>query len=229
MAASGDRGRFVIAAVAIVIAGIFVWLFFVRDRSRPETEPYNETFDSVGSWTAGEGATSAGVVADGVYEMSLDLSGEIAWATGGRVFGDGVYEVEATPVEGALDNGYGMLFRADNEDGRFYMFKVSSDGFVFIGLCEDSCAEVQALVERDWFGSPAVNQGLGATNRLRVVADGPDLIFYVNDTEVGRVEDDTLGQGDIGLMAETFTPEGLTVAFDNFSVTPLDDSQTPET
>ena len=127
-------------------------------------------------------------------------------------------------MEGALDNGYGMLFRVNSEDGRFYMFKVSSDGFVFIGLCDSSCADVQVLADRDWFGSLAVNQGLGATNRLRVVATGPEMIFYVNDTEVGRVEDDTLGQGDIGMMAETFTPEGLTVAFDNFSVTPLGSS-----
>jgi hypothetical protein len=224
MAARGHRWRYFVAAVVIVVAGFLIWQFLLRDRARPETEPYKETFETAGTWTAGEGATSAGVVADGVYEMSVDLNGDIAWATAGRVFADGVYEVEATPLEGALDNGYGMLFRVNSEDGRFYMFKVSSDGFVFIGLCDSSCADVQVLADRDWFGSLAVNQGLGATNRLRVVASGPEMIFYVNDTEVGRVEDDTLGQGDIGMMAETFTPEGLTVAFDNFSVTPLGSS-----
>lgn len=224
MAGSGNRKRtIVIAAVAIVVAGILAWQFLLRDRARPETEAYHETFDAVGTWTAGEGATSAGVVADGVYEMSVELSGDIVWATAGRVFADGIYEVQATPLGGALDNGYGMLFRADNEEGQFYIFKVSSDGFVYIGLCDDSCADQRALVESDWFGSPAVNQGLGATNTLGVVASGPELTFTVNESEVGRVEDDTLRQGDIGLVAETFTPEGLTVAFDNFSVTPLND------
>lgn len=222
MAARGHRGRYIIAAVVIVVAGFLAWYFFLRERARPETAAYLETFDAAGTWTAGEGATSAGVVADGVYEMSVDLTGDVVWATAGRVFADGVYEVEATPLEGALDNGYGMLIRVDDEDGRFYMFKVSSDGFVYVGLCDNSCADVQALVNRDWFGSPAVNQGLGATNRLQVVASGPEMTFFVNDTEVGRVENDTLSQGDIGLMAETFTPEGLTVAFDNFKVTPLD-------
>jgi hypothetical protein len=223
MAVARIRRRYIVAAAVIVVIGLLIWQFALRSGPRPETEPYNETFDAVGTWTAGEGATSAGVVADGVYEMSVDLSGDIVWATAGRVFADGVYEVEATPLEGAVDHGYGMLFRVDNEDGRFYMFKVSSDGYVFAGLCDNSCAEVQVLADLDWIGSPAVNQGLEATNRLRVDASGAELIFYVNDTEVGRVEDNTLGKGDVGLMAETFTPEGLTIAFDNFSVTPLGD------
>jgi hypothetical protein len=213
MAARGHRRRYIIAAVVIVVVGFLAWYFFLRDRARPETAAYHETFDAAGTWTAGEGATSAGVV---------DLTGDVVWATAGRVFADGVYEVEAVPLEGALDNGYGMLIRVDDEDGRFYMFKVSSDGFVFIGLCDNSCADVQALMNQDWFASPAVNQGLGETNRLRVVASGPEMLFYVNDTEVAQVEDSTLGQGDIGLLAETFTPEGLTVAFDNFKVMPLD-------
>jgi hypothetical protein len=47
------------------------------------------------------------------------------------------------------------------------------------------------------------------------------MIFYVNETEVGRAADETLTQGDIGLVAETFAPGGLRVHFDDFSVTPL--------
>ena len=47
-------------------------------------------------------------------------------------------------------------------------------------------------------------------------------IFFVNDVQVGQVTDETLEAGDIGLLAETFTPGGLRVAFDNFTVLPLD-------
>jgi hypothetical protein len=115
-----------------------------------------------------------------------------------------------------------MLFRVDNEDSNFYIFKISSDGFVFIGRCADSCLETTALVERDWFDSAAVLQGLDVTNILRVEANGSDMIFFVNDTEVGRTTDEELTQGDIGLVAETFNPGGLRVEFDDFKVTPLD-------
>lgn len=210
-----------IVALSIALLLILAWWLVPRLLSPVETEPYTETFDEVGSWTAGEGASSEGRVVDGVYEMIVDISGNSFWTTAGRKFADGVYQVEATPLEGTEDNGYGILLRVDAASERFYMLKVSSDGYVYAGLCSSSCAEQKALVDRDWFGSAAVAPGLGATNTLRVVAAGPDLTFFVNDVEVGSVTDETLEAGDVGLLAETFTPGGLRVAFDNFTVMPL--------
>jgi hypothetical protein len=211
-----------IIAFALALILVFAWWLLPRIFNPVETEPYLETFDVVGQWTAGEGASSAGQIVDGAYEMSSDLSGDSFWAKAGRNFGDGVYQVEATPIEGAEDNGYGLLFRIDATSERFYVFKVSSDGYVYAGLCSDRCLEQQALLDRDWFSSPAVAQGFDVTNVLRVEAVGPDLTFYVNDLEVGRATDETLRAGDIGLWSETFTPGGLRVAFDNFAVTPLE-------
>ena len=216
--------RLIISGIAFALALllVFAWWLVPQLLSPVETDPYLETFDAVGEWTAGEGASSTGQVVDGVYEMSSDISGESFWATAGRNFADGVYQVEATPIEGALDNGYGLLLRVNADSERFYVFKVSSDGYVYAGLCAESCLDQQALVDQDWFSSPAVAQGLGVTNVLRVEASGPSLTFYVNDVEVGHVTDETLEAGDIGLWTETFTPGGLLVAFDNFSVMPLE-------
>ena len=206
----------------VVIIGFLGWWFFLRDSGPPvEREAYAENFDEVGTWTVGDDATATGTIQNGVYEMFVEESGGIFWVTGGRNFANATYQVAATPVEGTIDNGYGMLFRVEGEDSNFYIFKVSSDGFVWIGRCSDSCTEASALVERDWFASDAVLQGLNVTNILRVEANGSDMIFFINDTEVGRTTDETLTEGDIGLVAETFTPGGLRVQFDNFSVTPI--------
>ena len=212
-----------IVAFALALLLVFVWWLLPKLLSPVEKDPYLETFDATGEWTAGEGASSTGQVVDGVYEISSDFSGDSFWATAGRNFADAIYQVEATPLKGAEDNGYGLLFRVDAAAESFYVFKVSSDGYVYAGLCSDSCLDQQALVDRDWFSSPAVAQGLGVTNVLRVEAIGPDIIFYVNDVEVGRVTNEALEAGDIGLLTETFTPGGLRVAFDNFSVTPYED------
>lgn len=207
----------------IILGAVVAWWFLLRDGGPPvENEPYTENFDSAGSWTVGEDATASGTIQDGVYKMTITESGDIFWVTGGRNFADAVYEVAATPVEGTIDNGYGMLFRVDSEENTFYIFKVSSDGYVYIGRCINSCAEVAVLVDQDWFASEAVQQGLNVTNILRVEANGSDMIFYVNDAEVGRATDEEITEGDIGLMAETFAPGGLRVDFDNFSVTPLE-------
>jgi len=201
------------------------WWFFLRDVGPPlERGPYSEPFNEAGSWTVGDDATATGTIQNGVYEMSIEQSGDIFWVTAGRKFADAAYEVAATPVEGTLDNGYGMLFRVDDKDSAFYIFKISSDGYVYIGRCIESCADVTVLVDRDWFASDAVQQGLNVTNILRVEASGSDMIFYVNGTEVGRATDEELEQGDIGLVAETFTPGGLRVQFDNYSVMPLNRS-----
>ena len=211
------------AGIPILLIGILAWWFLLRDSGPPvEETAYTESFDEAGSWPIGNDGTATGMIQDGTYEMFVELSGDIFWITGGRNFADAVYEVAATPVEGTIDNGYGMLFRVDNEENAFYIFKVSSDGYVYIGRCLNSCTEVAALVDRDWFSSDAVRQGLNVTNILRVEASGSDMIFYVNDAEVGRATDEELAQGDIGLVAETFSPGSLRVKFDDFSVRPLD-------
>lgn len=211
---------FLVAVAGLAIIAVVIWYLGSRGPVAEKTD-YNETFDAAGTWIVGDDPTAQGQVKDGVYDMYVELSGDIFWVTAGRTFADATYELEATPTEGTTDNGYGMLFRVDSESGNFYVFKVSSDGYVYIGLCQDNCAQSTALVDRDWFASPAVKQGLDQTNYLRILADGPQMTFFVNDTEVGQVVDDTLKKGDIGLVVETFTPGGLRVAFDNFNVSPL--------
>jgi len=144
----------------------------------------------------------------------------VFWATAGKNYSDGIFEVDARPLEGAIDNGYGLLFRVDKSNEDFYVFKVSSDGYIYIGRCEDGCLVEKALINQDWFDSEVVSVGFNVTNHLKVVATGEKFVFYVNDTEVGEASDGLLKNGDIGLLAETFTPGGLHVAFDNFRVQP---------
>ncbi|MGH2538673.1 MAG: hypothetical protein ACRDHL_14890 [Candidatus Promineifilaceae bacterium] len=185
------------------------------------SDPYLERFDVPAGWTVGDDPGVSGQITGGRYQMTLTASGQAYWATAGRRFGDGVYELEASPLNGVLDNGYGMIFRLDEAGQAFYVFKVSSVGYAYIGRCAQGCAEQAALVGEDWFVAPAVRQAHQVTNVLRVAADGQDMIFYVNDSEVGRASDATLAAGDIGLYAETFAPGGMQVVFDNFAVKPL--------
>ena len=216
------------AGIALLVLGaLLIFVFFISQQSPIQTEPYDEKFDNEGSWKVGEGVSAQGFVVNGVYEMSIDpdLGGEVFWATAGENFADGSYEVEATPLDGAIDNGYGMLFRVDEEKDKFYVFKVSSDGYVFLGRCADGCLEEEALTNQDWFDSASVQTGFGVTNHLKADVSGTEMVFFVNGDEVGRASDDALAKGDIGLLAETFTPGGLQVTFDNFRVIPLDAAQ----
>ena len=183
---------------------------------------YLETFDAPGNWRVGSDADAVGEVHDGVYDLMVEADDVIIWTTAGESFGDGVYEIEATQVAGPLNNGYGLLFRLDDESDDFYLFKVSGDGYVWIGRYRGGGAgEAEPLVGEWWFESTAVQQGLNKTNVLRVQAEGGNMIFFVNDQEVGRVTDDAFRSGDVGLMVETLGLGGVQVQFDNVSGTPL--------
>lgn len=182
--------------------------------------PFLETFDQQGTWSSGEDAYSIGLVRDGVYDFTVLTNDTSRWAAAGKNFTDGLYEVEATPVAGPLDNGYGMLIRANPQNGDFYLFKVSGDGYVWIGHYQAG-AEQATIVGDHWFESPAVRKGLNVTNKLGIRAEAGNLIFYVNDFEVGRVTDNTFTSGDIGVLVQTLGGSGVQVLFDNFSVKPL--------
>lgn len=183
--------------------------------------PYEETFDDAGSWGTGEDLEARGEVTGGRYEFLVKADLGLFWATAGEERSDGIYQVEATQLEGPLDNGYGLMFRVDPESNSFYLFEVSGDGYTWIGVCENSCEEEEALVGNGWVASESVNQGLNATNTLRVRAEGGNLIFFANEQEVGRVTDNTRQSGDVGIMVETLGQGDVLVAFDNFTVTPL--------
>ena len=189
-------------------------------RGGTDNLPFVETFDNAGNWGTGEDAYSIGTVVDGVYDFKVLESDISRWVSAGRNFGDGIYQVEATPVGGPLDNGYGLLFRANAEAGNFYLFKVSSDGYVWIGRYENG-AEAATIIGNHWFESPAVLRGLNVTNVLKVQAEAGNLIFYVNDQEVGRVTDNTLTTGDVGILVQSLSGSGVRVLFDNLSVHPL--------
>jgi hypothetical protein len=183
--------------------------------------PFNDSFDSAGNWGSGSSPDVEGQVNDGVYEMLVKSNHGLYLATAGKNFSDGVYEVEATQIDGPLNNGYGMLFRVDESTDSFYVFEISGDGYVWIGYCSDLCeTEAVSLVGGDWFRSPAVNTGLQVKNRLRVEADGPQMTFFVNGVELGRTSDNRISEGDIAVMVEALGQPGVRVAFDNFSVEP---------
>ena len=183
-------------------------------------QSYSETFDNPGNWSTGDDTYTEGKIIDGSYDLLIKGDDVSRWASAGENFKDGRYEVEATQVDGPLDNGFGMLLRADTDKGDFYLFKISGDGYVWIGRYRNE-AEEQSIIGNHWFTSTAIKQGLNQTNKLRVDAESGNLIFYVNDQEVGRVTDNNFQQGDIGLYAQTLGQGGVHIQFDNFTVSPL--------
>lgn len=185
-------------------------------------QTYTEIFDETGSWRIGEDFDVNGQVVDGVYRFDVSADVGTFWTTAGENFRNGLYSVEVTQTDGPIDAGYGLMFRVDDDNDSFYLFEISGDGFAWIGRCLAGCSEQSVLINDWWFETNAIKQGLGETNELKVEANANNLIFFVNNIEIGRVTDSILGQGDIGLFVETIGLGGVTIEFDNVRVAPLE-------
>ena len=206
----------------ILLVGI-LFALFGSACSSAGSEGYVESFNTQGKWGEGNSDDVMGLVSNGIYDMTVTDNYGMYLATAGENFGDGIYEVEASQLSGPVNNGYGMLIRVDYDTDSYYVFEVSSDGFIWIGYCTDLCNEQsESLVGGGWFRSPAVRQGLLETNHLKVIADGSRLTFFVNGVQVGRTSDSRLMEGDIAVMVETLGQGDVRVGFDNFVLTPLE-------
>jgi hypothetical protein len=154
--------------------------------------------------------------ADGEYRLGVYQDNYTTWgnpdAEGG--FTDFEVEVDARQVEGPLDNNYGLLVRHQPDDDNFYWFQISSDGYYSVDLMRTG--EWVTLV--GWEASDAIDQGVGAVNRLRVVCDGNRFTFYVNDTFLTEVTDSAFSAGNVGLAIGAFDESGVVVHFDNLKV-----------
>lgn len=176
---------------------------------------WTETFDAPGDWHLSSDAAADVSVADGQLRIHIIEMGQVAWASGGRSYGDFRLTVEATQVSGPVDNEYGVLVRV-SDDQHFYAFSISGDGYVRAARYNGTSWEV---LGPDWQPSDAVNQG-EATNVLEVEARGSAFVFRVNGEQVLQVEDTTYTKGDVGLYAGAFSEGDVVIAFDNLEVEP---------
>lgn len=106
---------------------------------------------------------------------------------------------------------YGLFFR--KLDDRGYMFRIDDRQYFSVYLY--NVDEWIPLI--DWEKNEAVH--LGEFNELAVVANGPNMIFYINGTYVGNVTDSAVVKGKITIMVNlaNASPE-LVFEFDDFEL-----------
>jgi tetratricopeptide (TPR) repeat protein/Tol biopolymer transport system component len=218
------------AALAVIgiLAGIAVVLLVGRDGlaflRQPTPEPtilptpafpltWQDDFSTPeGGWGETSDLQSVKKYENGQYYIRVNARELFIWSTTGRDFADFMVEVEATQVSGPNDNGYGLLFRFQ-DDQRFYRFDISGDGFYLLS----KRLEDQWVTLVDWTASPVINKGQ-ATNRLKVICQGSQISLYVNGRHLTDFSDVSYNHGDIGLFAGTLSQGGVHISFDNLKV-----------
>jgi hypothetical protein len=152
--------------------------------------------------------------ADGAYRIYVNTANTDVWSNPGLSFSDVRVEVDATKVDGADDNDYGVICRYQDSEN-FYFFVISSDGYYGIGKV---LAGKQQLIGVDSMPpSEAIRQG-NDTNHLQAECVGSALSLSVNGQAVAQYDDTDFTSGDVGLIAGSFDSAGVDIHFDNFVV-----------
>ena len=182
-----------------------------------------ETFapGTLGEWVIEGDATGQTAVLDEQLVVRVEEPNVMQFATlATPTFTDFLLEVDARLLQGDTQSSFGVLFRMQ-DPGQFYRFEITGNGMYIVERRNGDGSWTRFI--NDWTATPAINQGLNATNRLKVEAIGRNITLFVNDIMVHQMSDNAYAGGSIALDAGTFVQPGTQVAFDNLIV------RTPQT
>ncbi|PJF34839.1 MAG: hypothetical protein CUN49_13620 [Candidatus Thermofonsia Clade 1 bacterium] len=182
-----------IGAIAL-LGALNAILIALRNADQPTAAPsgtllYVSTFDDDpesamddsfnAQWAQYAGQDSA-TIEDGILYLSIGSVGGV-FSDLDQLFADLDAEVltswERGDPEVIAAAEVSLMFRYQDV-GNFYAFKLRGDGAYRVERLHDGALEVLS----EWQIAPQALSGLGAFNRLRVVAQGDQLRFFINDT-----------------------------------------------
>lgn len=151
-------------------------------------------------------------LAIGKYSFRSFRGDNQVWALPLGRMSDGSFRVSMLKMEGPDRKGYGLCLRVHGRGDapNMYLFEINTAGQYRFRKRDN--ARWSDIIP--WTESSAIAKGNYAQNTLRVQADGPNFILYINETEVNRATDSTFADGYVGLSVS----EGLHVLFDNLEV-----------
>ena len=236
---------------------------------------YVATFDGyLDEWDLYDGQQSASIE-DGRLRLALSSAQTASWSVARHHFIEFDISVAANAVAGPIDNAFGIVFamQSPSEEScnlpavifcgigqwsallsaalrqaldpaagpNYYAFLISSDGYYALERIVDGAREVLST----WVPSPSIYRDLGAQNRIRVIARGAELKFFINGDQARLCIPDDPGasstfangeciggrmvegfqaphplQGQLGLIAQATQTGGggVVVDFDNITV-----------
>lgn len=155
-------------------------------------------------------------VENGQFNMRVISPSFVSWTECTKVeYADFILEVDAAQVSGPDNNTYGVIFRYGLDTNEFYTFSISGDGFYVLAIDGPDRTEPEIIV--DWTSSSAIKQGV-QTNRIKVVAVGSSIQYFINDELLGEIQNSRLSTGTIGFFAGALDEGNVQVSFDNLKI-----------
>ena len=167
-----------------------------------------------GGWSTIEDPFSYVGYDQGGFRLRTNVPNFQVWSVPGLNFRNTQVITRTQKIAGPEDNLFGILCRYQDES-HFYAFIISSDGYY--GIYERKGEHLALIDQAHMDFSDVINSG-SEVNDLQAYCYDDQLAFFVNDTLLIQVQDDTLTYGDVGIMAGNFEQGGVDILFDYFIV-----------
>lgn len=163
-------------------------------------------------WDETSGTNGSCAFSSGSYHSSIPNTGYFQPCYAENTsYSNFAFQVDMTITKG--DEG-GIIFRADNVNDKFYLFRINVDGHYNLYLyVSNQGSQAQQLVG----GSTNLMKPVGQSNEITLVAQGTSLVFYLNQQYLASTADGTYSAGKIGVFGESST-QPTDTAFSNAKV-----------
>jgi hypothetical protein len=168
-------------------------------------------------WYEFSDTTSASNLVQDGHLQAVDNRADsyIWWSTTDSQAEDVYAEVSATIGACAGRDSAGMAVRVNGSNfDQGYALEFSCDGSFRL---RKFITEAAPAVLIDWTASPEITKGPNASNRIGLLAKGPQLYVFANSKLVGQTEDAAYSSGTFGLYSNAINSGTLTVTFDDFA------------
>ncbi|MEK7808714.1 MAG: hypothetical protein AAB571_06555 [Chloroflexota bacterium] len=119
--------------------------------------------------------------------------------------------VEIKQLSGPVTADYGVVFHKSEDD--FYYFNIDGNQYYRVNLWQNNKWKPLVVARKNY----AIR--LNDVNRLVVVGDGANYIFYINGQFVDRMSASELNGGAFGLAAQIASPgDDVMLEFDDFEL-----------
>jgi hypothetical protein len=118
--------------------------------------------------------------------------------------------VQGQRLSGATNAPYGLIFRLDS-NGNYYMFAISDTQQFGVWLYQ---GQWTTLINGT--GSDAIQPG--AVNHLAVIAQGSHCSFFINNQQVGALDNNQVSTGLAGVAIELSAGDQSVLEFSNFQL-----------
>jgi hypothetical protein len=177
---------------------------------------FSDDFSSVsGNWDKAKDTNMTTDYYNNAYRILVDLANYDAWSNPDDLsFTDVQVEVDATKNGGPDTNDFGIICRYKGKEGYYYGV-ISSDGYY--GIYKKTAEGGRQLGTGGEQFSDKILTG-AATNHIRFDCVGSTLTLYANGVQIDQQTDTSYKDGNVGLLAGTYTETGVDILFDNFFV-----------